>query len=154
MPRIVRRKARVGLTPEERDIATCPLYGLSPDLLAETFSMEARLAARWKADLRRVPQRARNIQMYVNRDLGAFDSRWGGFRIVGDSLYTPEGYPVAAAEIRAVPFFHSQLAAERAALRAAERRLEQLTHAKPFTAGDRTEVEGLLMRAIETLRQR
>lgn len=146
----MRRRAR----KSQVDIAECPLYGISPLLLAETFSMDEQQASRWKADLRRSPDRARRVQLLVERDLGAFDARWHGFRVVGDRLYTPEGFPVGAAEVRAVPFFHAQLAAERGRVRAAERRLERLSHEDEDTSPLRREVEALLVRALDLVRRR
>lgn len=144
-------RRRVSKSPQS-PIAECPLYGISPLLLAETFAMDAERAAIWKAELRRAPERARKIQLLVNRDLGAFDPRWTGFRVLGDELCIPDGYGVRQGEIRALPYFHSLLAAERAALRAAERQLAERNPIADETA--RLHLEQLLSDALDTVRGR
>lgn len=138
------------LHKQSQSVSECPLYGTSPLLLAQTFPMDPKRAARWKAELRRVPDNARRIQLFVDRDLGAFDSRWLGFRVVGEGLHTPAGYAIHPAEVLALPFYHSQLAGVRAALRAAERRLEDLEEG-PDVRDEA--LQELLLRALHLVRR-
>jgi hypothetical protein len=133
-----------------RSAANCPLYGISPLLLASKFKLDVHDAKRWKSRLRRKVDDAAAIAALVNSDLGAFDAEWRGFVVRDGAIWTPENVPVSPGEVRSVPHVHSQLAElgrqRREALETsfAEQRYERAI----------AEAEAALQRAIEALRQR
>lgn len=141
---------RRSLTLPSTRVAECPLYGVSPTALADLFRIEVTAAALWKRHLRKRREDAEVIARFVNHDLGAFDPSWAGFVVRDDAIWTPDNVPVSQGEVRSVPHVHAQLAEIRRQQRlTADTSLAELRRERAAA-----EVEVLLFRAIEALRQR
>lgn len=131
-------------------VARCPLYGISPLFLSTIFRLPLSTCVEWKRSLRKKPQDAAAIARLVNGELGAFDERWSGFVIAKGMLWTPESIALHPAQVVAVPYYREQVAEwERAqrwmqASSVQDQRMQQIGK----------DVTGLLLEAIEALRQR
>jgi hypothetical protein len=131
-------------------VAPCPLYGISPLALAHFFHLPEAFCIRWKAQLRKDPERARAVARFIYRDLGAIDPTWAGWLCKDGLLWSPEGWAASPSQVLALPLMREQLREwERAQRWQRESSLENQQLAKI-----RSEVSELLLRAVEALRQR
>lgn len=94
---------------QSRTVTECPLYGISPLALANTFHLDIDTATVWKARLRTNPVEAQRVALLVSGDLGAWEPRLLGFRVAQGTLWTPEGMPVDPGELRSIPIRIQQL---------------------------------------------
>lgn len=131
-------------------VADCPLYGLSPLLLSETFRLPADFAEDWKDRLRKNPADAAVVARYVRRDLGSFDANWSGWVCKDGLLWPPDTVPVDPGQVRAIPWRNAQLQEfERAQRWMVDSSLEDQRRLQVVS-----EAADSLARAIEALRQR
>lgn len=138
-------------TKRASSIASCPLYGVSPLLLASTFHLPEAFTTKWKIELRRKPSEAAAVAEFVRHDLGAFDPAWRGFLCKDGLLWTPEDESFRPGDVRAINIRRAQLQEyERAQRWMIDSSLAE--HSSQFQ--QRAKVLGMLEAAIEALRQR
>lgn len=135
---------------KRRSIAQCPLYGISPLLLAQMFRLDLEVARDWKAQLRRRPVDAATVAKFANHDLGAFDPAWAGWLCKDGRLWPPDGAPASPGQVLALPFLRAQLDEYDRAQR------WMIDHSLEDQRRERAVLEAseALLRALEALRQR
>jgi hypothetical protein len=129
-------------------VASCPLYGISPLLLARTFHLGEDLAFEWKKSLRRDPESARSVAALVSGDLGAFDAAWSGYFVRNGMLWDRDNVGASPGEVSSIPHLKAQLAEYHRAQR------WMLERSLSPRAPERSEVEMHLERALAALRRR
>lgn len=99
------------------------LFGQSVKDLARLCGVSERTARRWK-DGTRCPSEL--VLMVLRADLGVFSSKWAGWTIRGEHLYSPEDWKIRMADVRAARLHEMQLNAYRSEIAKMKWQIEEL----------------------------
>lgn len=91
--------------------------------IAAICHVDLATARRWKRGTTCAPPSA---LMVLRRDLGAFDPAWAGWRVLGETIYSPDGSQSTLADVRALPMLRASLTTYRAENRQLRESLAQV----------------------------
>lgn len=97
--------------------------GISAEQIARICQVDVATARRWKSGRTRIPYSA---QALVLGDLGAFGKHWDGWRIAGDTLYSPDNWQINRNHALSVPLQEALLKARDARIQELEAEVEYL----------------------------
>ena len=90
--------------------------GVKADELAALCGVSIRTARRWIANGYMPSGLAIGFKLLKDGDLGNLHKAWRGWRLVGDKIYSPDGWDFRPGEIAAIPLRDQLIKALRAEL--------------------------------------